>query len=88
VDTADADRHAQQVAQELEDAAIRAAADQRQRDDHLAQPRLGHRQLEQHFAVRHGRREGIVEHSASFVRLLVDELAAHSVPGRQAADRL
>jgi hypothetical protein len=40
------------------------------------------------FAVRHGRREGVVEHSASFVRLLVDELAAHPMPGREVADRL
>src|SRR4029453_1327980 len=53
-----ADGHAQQVAQELHDAAVRAAADQRQPDDHLAQPGLGHRQLEQHRRVGRRRREG------------------------------
>ena len=42
---------AQQVAQELHDAAIRAVADQRQPDDHLAQPGLGHRQLEQRISL-------------------------------------
>jgi hypothetical protein len=52
---ADADGHAQQVTQELHDAAIRAAADQGQRDDHLAQPCRGNRQLEQHFVVRRAR---------------------------------
>ncbi len=54
VDAAQADGHTQQVAQELDDAAIRAAADQRQPDDHLAQPGIGDRQLEQHLMV--GRR--------------------------------
>src|SRR4051812_7078655 len=57
-------------------------------DDHLAQPGLGHRQLEQHRAVRHGRREGTVQRRASLVRLLVDEFAAYPMPGRQVADRL
>ena len=52
VDVAQADGHAQQVAQELDDAAVRTAADQRQPDDHLAQPGLGDRQLEQHLLVR------------------------------------
>jgi hypothetical protein len=88
VDAADADGHAKQVAQELHDAAIRAAGDQRQADDHLAQPDLGHRQLEQHLAVRHGRREGISQCDAGLVRLLVDELAADTMPGGQVADRL
>jgi len=36
VDAAQADGHAQQVVQELDNAAIRAAANQRQRDDRLA----------------------------------------------------
>ena len=79
---------AQQVAQELDDTAIRAVADQRQADDHLAQPGLGHPQLEQHLAVRHGRREGISQCDAGLVRLLVDELVADPVPGCQVADRL
>jgi len=43
VNAAHADGQAQQVTQELDDAAIRAAADQRQPDDHLAQPGLGDR---------------------------------------------
>jgi len=88
VDAAHADGHAQQVAQELDDAAIRAAANQRQPDDHLAQPGLGHRQLEQHLNVRRGRREGVIQCGAGLVRLLVDELAADPVPGSQVADRL
>ena len=88
VDAAQADGQAQQVAQELDDAAVRAAADQRQRDDHLAQPGLGHRQLEQHRLVGRRRREGVIQRRAGLVRLLVDELAAHPVPGGQVADRL
>jgi hypothetical protein len=69
VNAADADGYAQQVAHELDDAAIRAAADQHQRDDELAQPGLGHRQLEQRLlAVRRGGREGLVERLASLVR--------------------
>jgi len=40
VNAAQADGHAQHVAQELDDAAIRAAADQRQPNDHLTQPGL------------------------------------------------
>jgi hypothetical protein len=50
VDAAQTDGQAQQVAQELNDAAIRAAVDQRQPDDHLVQPGLGHRQLEQNLS--------------------------------------
>jgi len=88
VDAAQADGHAQQVTQELDDATIRAAANQGQPDDHLAQPGLGHRQLEQHLTVGRGRREGVVQYRGSLVRLLVDELAAHPVPGGQTADRL
>ncbi|MBV8870882.1 MAG: hypothetical protein JOY65_15955, partial [Acetobacteraceae bacterium] len=84
VNGAHADGHAQQVAQELDDAAIGTAADQRQGDDDLAQPGLGHRQLEQHLLVaRRGGREGVIERGASLVRLLVDELAADPVPGGQ-----
>jgi len=88
VDAAQADGQAQQVTQELDDAAIRAAADQRQPDDDLAQPGLGHRHLEQHLAVRHGRREGVVQYRAGLVRLLVDELTAHPVPDGEITDRL
>jgi hypothetical protein len=88
MDVTQADGHAQQVAQELDDAAIRAAADQRQPDDHLAQPGLGHRQLEQHRAVRHGGREGVIERRTGLVRLPIDELAANPVPGGQVANRL
>jgi hypothetical protein len=49
---ADADGHAQQVTQDLHDPAIGAAANQRQRDDHLAQPCLADGQLEQHVVFR------------------------------------
>jgi len=87
VDAAQADGHTQQVAQELDDAAIRAAAGQRQPNNHLVQPCLGDRQLEQHLMVGRGRREGVVQYRAGLVRLLVDELAAHPVPGSQIADR-
>jgi len=51
VNSAQADGQAQQVTHELDDAAIRAAADQRQPDDHLVQPGLGDRHLEQHLIV-------------------------------------
>ncbi len=72
VNAADADGDAQQVTQELDDAAIGTAADQRQGDADLAQPGLAHRQLEQHRAVRRGGREGVIECCASLGRLLVD----------------
>ena len=88
VNAADADGDAQQVTQELDDAAIGTAADQRQGDDDLAQPGLAHRQLEQHRAVRRGGREGVIECCASLVRLLVDELAADPVPSGEVGDRL
>jgi hypothetical protein len=52
---ANADGHAQQITQELHDAAIRTAADQSQRDDHLAQPCLGDGQLKQHLVFRRAR---------------------------------
>jgi len=87
VNSADTDGQTQQVTQELDDAAIRAVADQRQPDDHLAQPCLGDRQLEQHLMVGRRRREGVVQYRAGLVRLLVDELTAHPVPGGQIADR-
>jgi hypothetical protein len=54
---ADADRHAQQITQKLDDTAIRAAADQRQRDDHLAQPSLADGQVEQHVVFWRTRKE-------------------------------
>jgi hypothetical protein len=88
VDVAQADGQAQQVAQELDDAAVRTAADQRQSDNHLAQPGPGDRQLEQHLILPHGGREGLVQCCTSLVRLLVDELPAHPVPAGQVADRL
>ena len=88
MDVAQADGQAQQVAQELDNAAVRAAADQRQSDYHLAQPGPGDRQLEQHLILPHGGREGLVQCCTSLVRLLVDELAADAVPGGQVADRL
>jgi hypothetical protein len=87
VDGANTDRYAQQVTQELNDAAIRAVADQRQADDHLAQPGLGDRQREQHLLVRRGREERIIQRGAGFVHLLVDELAARPMSVRQIADR-
>ena len=81
-------RYAQQVTQKFHDATTRAATNQRQRDDHLAQPRLGDHQLEQHLIVRRRRRESVVQRDAGLVRLLVDELAAHPMLGRQIANRL
>jgi hypothetical protein len=47
---------------------------------------LGDRRLEQHFVVRNGRREGVGQCDAGSVRLLVHELAADPVSGRQIAD--
>ena len=47
------------------------------------------RQLEQHLVFqlsRRGRQEGVVQRRMGFVRLLVDELAAHAMPSRQIAD--
>src|SRR3954462_11914199 len=42
----------------------------------------------EHLLVGRRRREALIQHRAGFVRLLVDELAAHPVPGGQVADRL
>jgi hypothetical protein len=83
----DADGYAQQATQELDDTAIRTAADQRQSDDHLAQPWLGDRQLEQHRILRSSRRESVVQRCARLVRLAINELAAHPVARRQITDR-
>jgi hypothetical protein len=54
VNGAHTDGHTQEITQELGDAAIRAVADQRKRDNHLTQPRFGDRQLEQRFVFRRG----------------------------------
>ena len=88
VNGADADRPAQHVTHELENAAIRTPAHQRQRDDHLAQPSLGDLYLEQHRIVRGGGDESLIQSATGLVCLLVDELAAHPVPDSQIADRL
>jgi hypothetical protein len=88
MDGAHTHRDTQQVTDEFDDAATRAAAYQRQPDDHLAQPAPGDRQFEQHLVVRRRGPESIVQCDAGLVRLLVNELAAHPVPGRHIADRL
>ena len=82
-----ADGCAQHIAHEFDDAEIRTATYQRQRDDHLTQPSLGDRDLEQDFIVRVGGDESVIQRETGLVRLLVDEFAAHPVPGRQIADR-
>ena len=84
-----ADVHAQQVTQELNDAAVRTAADQRECNDDLAQPPAGDLQLEQHLlaGVRRVDRKRFVQRSAGLALLLVDELAAHAVLGGQFRDR-
>ena len=87
VNRADTDGHTQQIAQDLDNAAIRAVADQRQPDDHLAQPGPGDRQLEQHCIVPYGRCESVIQRRTRLMGLLIDELAAHAVPDRQVADR-
>jgi len=81
-------RHAEQVAHELHHAAIRAPASQRQRECRLAQPRLGNRQMEQHFVIRRRRGEDVIQREVGFVRLAVDELAAHVEMIGQCADRV
>jgi hypothetical protein len=55
VNGAQADRYAQQVAQKLDDAAIRAVANQRQRHNYLTQPCFGDRELEQPAFFRRAR---------------------------------
>jgi hypothetical protein len=69
VDGAHTHRDAQQVTDEFYDAATRAAADQRQRDNHLAQPALGDHQLEQHLVFRCRRPESAIQCDAGLVRL-------------------
>ncbi len=87
VDGADADGCTQQLAHELDDAETRAAAHQRQRDDHLTQPSLGEQYLEQDCIVRAGGDESVIQGATRLVCLLIDELAAYPVPGGQIADR-
>jgi hypothetical protein len=87
MDGARADGCAQHITHEFDNAEIRAAARQRQRDDHLTQPSLGDRYLEQDFIVRAGGDESVIQRATSLVRLLIDEFAAHPVPRRQIADR-
>jgi hypothetical protein len=72
---------------EFDNAEIRAAAHQRQRDDHLTQPSLGDRYLEQDFILRSGADESVIQRETSLVSLLVNKFAAHPVPRRQIADR-
>ena len=84
---ADADGHAQQITQELYNTAIRATADQRQRDDHLAQPSLADGQVEQHVVFWRTGQEDLIQRRTGLACLLVDELAAHAVSDRQIIDR-
>jgi hypothetical protein len=66
----------------FDNAATRAAAYQRQRNDHLAQPALGDHQLEPHPIFLRRGLEGVIQCDASLVRSPVDELVAHPVLGR------
>lgn len=75
VDSALADAHAQQVAHQCHDAAVRAVSDQ------------GNGQLKQYCVIRCTRKENLGQGGAGFVRLLVDELAADVVSGGQVGDR-
>jgi hypothetical protein len=88
VNGAQADGNAQQVTQELDDAAIRTVAHQRQRDDHLTQPCFGDGELEKHAVFWGHRRERIIQRDTGLVRLLMDKLAAYLVPGGQLANGL
>jgi len=88
VNGADADRPAQHVTHELENAEIRTAAHQRQRDDHLAQPSLGDLYLEQHRVVRGGGDESVIQSATRLVLLRINEFTAHPVLEGQIADRL
>jgi hypothetical protein len=73
VNGAHADGYAQHVTQEFDNAEIRAAAHQRQRDDHLTQPSLGDRYLEQGFIVRGDGDESVIQRETRLVRLLVNK---------------
>jgi hypothetical protein len=74
VDGADADGHTQQITQELANAAIGAVADLRQPNNHLAQPSLGDRQLEQNRIVQRGRCERVIQRRTRLMGLLVTNL--------------
>ena len=88
VDRADRDRIIEHVAEQLPDAADRTVADQGQAEDHLPQPSLGHRQVEEHLViVALGGRKGLVERLFGLGGLLVHELATDLVLLRQSADR-
>jgi hypothetical protein len=87
VNGAHADGCAQHITHEFDNAKIRAAAHQRQRDDHLMQPSPGDLYLEQDFIVRAGGDESVIQRATCLVRLLIDELTAHPMPGGKIADR-
>jgi hypothetical protein len=69
MNSADADRPAHYVTHEFDNAEIRTAAHQCQCDDHLAQPSLGDRYLEQYRIVRGGGEESVIQSVTRLVHL-------------------
>jgi hypothetical protein len=72
----------------LHHAPKRAAPDEHLRQNELAKPILGHRQMEQHAPVRLRGREGLIQRLGRLGRLVVDKLAADVVARCQVRHRL
>ncbi len=87
MDLAEGNWPVQQIATELADPAEGAVADQGQPEDRLVQPLLGNWQVEENFrrlVLLTGER--LLEGLLGTADLLIDELAADLVLGRQPAD--
>jgi len=80
VNAPDADRPPHHVTQKFHDTALRGAANQHEREDHLLKAAWRHRALEQHLLIIvGGGRENSGQRRTRARRLLVDEVAAHTV---------
>ena len=83
VHRAQCDVPVQEVAEQFDDGPIRGMTDQHQREDQLAQPRLGDRKVKENILVLGSGMERLTERLTGGVGLLVEELAADLlVPGQ------
>src|SRR6185312_2868813 len=87
VNRSEGDGVAQTIAEDLNDTAIRAARDQDQGEDELAQPSLGDGQVEEDLLGLGLGFEGLVESLVCDVGLPVDELSADLELSGQRGDR-
>jgi len=89
VDRTQRDAVVEQITQQFDNAAERTMTDQHQAEDQLSQPRLGHRQIEEHLIVSSlVRAEGFVQGLRGGGGLLVNKLATDLVIAGQLANGL